>query len=105
MKLLFASFATGILITIGTFIAVLFVRALFKDDASVMFALWFFWWPICFVRLLPGLSNSGLIWLTLAVGMLLDILLFSFGIYFVLRVIVSRLKPTPTPDPPQAPIF
>ena len=104
MKLLFASFATGILVTAGVFITVLFVRALFKDDASVTFALWFFWWPISFMRLLPGVSDNALLWLSLAMGMLLDIVIISFVTYGVLRAIISRQKRTHA-IPPQPPTF
>ena len=103
MKLLFASFATGILVTIGIFITVLFWRALFKDDASVMFALWFFCWPIRFMCLLPGVSDRALLWLSFVMGMLLDIVLISLITYGLLRTIVSRQKRTRTALPPQTP--
>lgn len=105
MKLLFASFATGILITAGVFITVLFVRAFFKDDASVTFALWFFGWPISFMRLLPGVSVNALIWLSFAIGILLDMVFISFVTYGVLRAIVSRQKRTRPAIPPQPPTF
>jgi hypothetical protein len=105
MKLLFASLATGILVTAGILIIVLFVRALFKDDASVMFALWFFWWPICFMRLLPGISDKALLWPSLAIGMLLDIVFISFVTYCLLTAIVSRQKRACSASPPQAPTF
>src|SRR5258707_15894560 len=105
MRLLFPSFATGILVTVGIFITLLFVRALFKDDASVMFALWFFWWPICFMRLLPGVSDSALLWLSLAMGMLLDIMFITFVTYCLLREIVSRQKRARSTIPPQPPTF
>ena len=105
MKLVFASFATGLLVTASIFITVLFVRALFKDDASVTFALWFFWWPICFMRLLPGISDNTLLWLSLAIGMLLDIVFISLVTYCVLRAIVSRQKRARSAIPPQAPTF
>jgi|ERR1041385_5416967 DNA-binding NarL/FixJ family response regulator len=36
MKLFLASIATGIFVTTSTFMTVVFVRALFKDEASVM---------------------------------------------------------------------
>ena len=103
MKLFLASLATGILVTVGTFIAVLFARALFKNNVSVMFALWFFWWPVWFLRYLPGIPVNALVGLSLAVGMLLDIVFISFGTYCVLRAIVSRRKPSlgPIPPPPQ----
>lgn len=103
MKLLLGSFATGIFITIGIFITVLFVRALFKDEASVMFALWFFGWPMCFVSLFPGLSDRGLIWLSLATGMLLNMVIISLVTYGVLRVIVARQKRARGATPPQPP--
>lgn len=105
MKIILASFASGILVTTGIFIIVLFVRALFNDDASVTFALWFFWWPICFMRLLPGVSDSALIWLSLAMGMLLDMVFISFATYCVLRAIVSRQKRARSSIPPQPPTF
>ena len=105
MKLRFASFATGIFVTAGAFITVLFVRALFKDDASVTFALWFFWWPISFMRLLPGVSDSALLWLSLAMGMLLDIVFISLVTYCVLRAIDSRQKRARSGIPPQPPTF
>ncbi len=105
MKLLFASFVIGILVTAGTFITVLFVRALFRDDASVTFALWFFWWPICLMRLLPGLSNSNLIWLSLATGMVLDVLFISFVTFGLLKVVLSRRQQARGAIPPQAPTF
>ena len=105
MKLLLASFATGIFVTVGMLITVLFVRALFKDEGSVIFALWVFGWPICFMRFLPGVSEQGLIWFSLALGMLLDIVFISAGTYCVLRAIVSRLKRSPGAIPPQPPTF
>ena len=105
MKLLFASLATGILVTSGIFITALFVRALFKDDASVMFGLWFFLWPICFVRLLPVVSDDSLLWVSLAMGLLLDMVFISFVTYCVLRAIVSRQKPARSTIPPQPPTF
>lgn len=101
LKLLLASLATGILVTSGMFITALFVRALFKDDASVMFALWFFLWPICFVRFV--VSDDVLLWVSLATGLLLDMLFISFVTYCVLRTIVSRQKRTCVP--PQPPTF
>jgi hypothetical protein len=105
MKLLLASFATGILITAGIFITLLFVRALFKDEASVTFAVWFFLWPIWFLRCLPGISDKALPWLSLTLGMLLDIVFISFVTYGVLRMIVSRQKRTRKATPPPAPTF
>ena len=105
MRLIFASVATGVIVTAGIFITVLFVRALFKDDASVTFALWFFWWPICFMRLLPGISDKALLWLSLAIGMLLDVVFISVVTYCVLRLIVSRHKRARSAIPPQAPTF
>ena len=92
MKLLLASVATGILVTVGIFLTVLFVRALFKDDVSTTFLLWFSFWPIWFLRLLPGISDRALLWLALAVGMLLDIVFISFLTYCLLRMILSRQK-------------
>ena len=103
MKLLFASIATGILINGGIFITVLFVRALFKDDYSVMFLLWFFGWPICFMRPVPGLSDHGMLWFSLGIGMLLDIVFISLATYCLLRAIVSRLKRDSIAIPPQPP--
>lgn len=103
MKLLFGSFATGILITLGIFIAVLFVRALFRDEAAVMFALWFFGWPMCFIGLLPGVSDRALIWVSLATGMVLDMVIISLMTYGVLRVIVARQKRVRGATPPQPP--
>lgn len=105
MKLIFASVATGILVTTSIFITVLFVRALFKDDASITFALWFFGWPICFLRLLPAVSDRALIWLSLATGMLLDMVFISLVTYSVLRAIVSRQKRVRVVTPPQPPTF
>jgi len=105
MKLFFASFATGTLATIGIIIAVLFVRALFKDDISVTFALWFFGWPIWWMRFWPGVSHTTLLWVSLAIGVLLDTVFISFGIYCVLRAIVSRQKRASSPIPPQPPTF
>lgn len=105
MKLLLASFATGILVTVGIFISVLFVRALFKDDASMTFIIWFFGWPMCFMYLLPAVSDSARPWLTLAIGMLLDTVFISFVIYFVLRAIVSRQKRVRGATPPEPPAF
>src|SRR6185503_339990 len=105
MKLLLVSFATGILVTAGIFITVLFVRALFKDDVSVMFLAWFFWWPICFLRFLPGISDKALIWLSLVAGVLLDIVFISLAIYCVLKMIVFRQKRPRNTTPPPAPTF
>ena len=105
MKLLLASLATGIFVTVGVFFTVLFVRALFKDDASVMFLLWVFWWPIWFLRCVPGISVNALTWVSLAIGMVLDTLFISLGIYCLLRAIVSRRKRAPSTLPPQAPTF
>ena len=105
MKLLVASFATGILVTIGIFITLVFVRALFRDDASVMFAAWIFVWPICFMRLLPATPDSTLIWISLAMGVLLDTLFISFVVYCVLRAIASRQKRLRGAIPPQPPTF
>jgi CHASE1-domain containing sensor protein len=105
MKLLLASFASGILVTIGILGAVLFLRALFRDEASVMFALWLFGWPMWLLRCLPGISAQSLVWLSLAIGLVLDALLISLGIYFVLRMIVSRIKRAPAAVPPQPPTF
>src|ERR1044072_6843894 len=89
MKLLFASIATGIFVTASIFMTIVFVRALFKDDASVMFALWVFGWPICFMSCLPAIPDHALIWLSLAMGMILDSVFISTVTYFVLR---NRLK-------------
>src|SRR5262249_13817304 len=104
MKLL-ASFATGILVTLGTFIALLFARVLFRD--TVTFGLWIFAWPVWFLRYLPGIPYNTLIWLSLAVGMLLDVFLISFVTYCVLRVIASQRNRAriPIPPPPQPPTF
>ena len=84
---------------------IVFVRVLFKDDASVMFALWVFGWPICFMSSLPGISDHALIWLSLAMGMLLDSVFLSGMTYCVLRAIVSRQKRVRITLPPQAPTF
>ena len=92
MKLLLASFATGIVITTGLFITVVFVRALFRDEASVMIALWVFAWPVWFLRRVPAIPLNSLIWLSFAIGMLLDAVFISIGTYCVLRVIVRRRK-------------
>jgi hypothetical protein len=105
MKLIFASFATGIFVTASIFMTIVFVRALFKDDASVMFALWVFGWPICFMSSLPGISDHALIWLSLGMGMLLDSVFISGVTYCVLRAIVSRQKRARSALPPQAPTF
>ena len=105
MKLIVASFATGILVTAGIFMTIVFLRALFKDDTSVMFALWVFGWPICFMPSLPGISDHALIWLSLAIGMLLDSVFISGVTYCVLRAIVSRQKRARGSLPPQAPTF
>src|ERR1700754_2277682 len=105
MKLFLISLATGIFVTVGILITVLFVRALFKDDASVMFFLWFFGWPIWIMRCVPGISTSALIWISLAIGIVLDTLFFSLATYFVLRAIVSRQKRTRNAIPPQPPAF
>lgn len=105
MKLLFASFASGTLVTAGIFITVLFVRALFKDDVSITFALWFFWWPIRFMCLLPGVSDRGLLWLSLTMGILLDMVFISFLIYGVLRAMISRQQRARHAVPPQTPTF
>lgn len=105
MKLFLASFASGILVTIGILGAVLFLRALFRDEASVMFALWLFGWPMWLLRYLPGISAQSLVWLSLAIGLVLDALLISLGIYFVLRAIISRTKRAPGAVPPQPPTF
>ena len=105
MKLFLASFATGILVTIGILGAVLFLRALFRDEASVMFALWLFGWPMWLLRFLPGISAQSLVWLSLAIGLVLDTVLISLGIYFVLKVIISRIKRAPGAVPPQPPTF
>jgi hypothetical protein len=106
IKLLFASFATGIVITAGVFITLLFVRALFKDEASVRVVLWVFGWPIFFLCRLPGLSGRGSdLALALAMGILLDILSISLATYFVLRAIVSRQTRTRSAVPPQPPTF
>lgn len=108
MKLIFASIATGILVVVGLFITLLFVRALFRDNASTMFALYVFAWPMWFLRLWPGISSTAAAWLSLAIGMLLDILLVSVVAYSVLRAIVSRHKRSTSSTsalPPQAPTF
>ena len=105
MKLLFASVATSIVVTSGIFMTVLFVRALFKDEASVTFAVWFFGWPLCFLPLLPALSDSARVWLSLALGMLLDMVFISLVIYCVLRAIVSRQKRVRDTTPPEPPTF
>src|ERR1044072_2410031 len=105
MKLIFASFAIGIFVTASIFMTIVFVRALFKDDASVMFALWVFGWPICFMPALPGISDHALIWLSLAMGMLLDSVFISGVTYCVLRAIVARKKRACSTLPPQAPTF
>ena len=102
MKLLLSSIATGIAVTAGTFITVLFVRALFRDQVSVMFALWFFAWPIWFLRTVPGISLKALTWLSLAIGMLLDVVFISFATYCVLRLVIRRQKRARI-SPPQAP--
>ena len=105
MKLIVASFATGILVIIGIFITIVFVRALFRDNSSVTFAAWFFWWPIYFIRVLPGVSDNAQIWLSLAMGMLLDMVFTSFVTYCVLRAIVSRQKRVRGAIPPKPPTF
>src|SRR5215510_1396469 len=105
MKLYFASVATGIAVIISILITVVFVRALFRDDASVMFAAWFFGWPSCFIGLLPGIPANALTWISLATGTLLDMVLVSGVTYCVLKAIVSRQKRTHTAVPPQAPTF
>jgi len=105
MKLLFASLATGIFVTGGIFMTIVFVRALFKDDASVMFALWVFGWPICLMPSLPGISDRALVWISLAMGMLLDTVIISGVTYCVLRAIVSRQKRARSALPPQSPTF
>jgi hypothetical protein len=105
MKLLLASIATGIAITAGLFTIVLFVRALFRDQVSVTFALWFFLWPVEFLRVVPGISTNALVWLSLAMGLLLDVVFISVGTYCVLRIIVRRQKRARIPLPPQAPTF
>jgi hypothetical protein len=105
MKLVLASLATGVLVTVGIFITLVFVRALFRDHVSVMFAAWIFVWPIYFVRLLPAVSETALIWLSLAMGILLDTLFFSFVAYCVLRAIVSRQKRVRGAIPPEPPTF
>jgi hypothetical protein len=105
MKLFLASLATGILVTVGILMTVLFVRAFLKDDASVMFFLWFFAWPFWFMRVLPGISQSALIWLSLAIGVVLDIVFISLATYCVLRAIVSRQKRARNAIPPQPPAF
>jgi hypothetical protein len=92
-------------VTVGLFFAVVFVRALFKDDASVTIAMWFFWWPICFMWRLPGISNNTLVWLSLVVGVLLDIAFISFVTYCVLRAIMSRQHRAHGAIPPQPPTF
>jgi len=104
MKLLLASFATGIAVTAALFITVLFARALFRDQASVTFALWFFFWPIWFVRIVPGISQNTLTWLSLAIGILLDALFISSVTYCLLRFILPKQKRERIP-PPQAPTF
>jgi len=104
MKLLLASLATGIAVTVGLFITVLFVRALFRGHASMTFALWFFVWPIWFVRMVPGVSVNTLGWLSLALGILLDALFISLVTYCLLRFILPKQKRERIP-PPQAPTF
>ncbi len=105
-KLLFASFGIGVLVTTGLFMTLLFVRALLKDNVSTTIVLWLFWWPMYFLGCLPGISNRALIWLSLATGVLLDIVFISVVTYFVLRAIVSRQKRARTfIPPPQPPTF
>ena len=104
LKLVVASIATGILVTTATFITVLFVRALFKDAVSVTFALWFFWWPIWFLRYLPGIDDV-LLWVSLAMGILLDMVFISIATYLVLRAILSRQKRVRAATPPEPPNF
>lgn len=75
-----------------------------KDAVSVTFGLWFFWWPICFLRFVPGIDNA-LLWVSLAMGILLDMLFISLATYFVLRAIVSRQKRVRAATPPEPPNF
>lgn len=105
-RLLFASLGTGVFVTTGLFITLLFIRALFKTGVAVTVALWLFWWPIYFMPCLPGVSDIGLVWLSLAVGLLLDVVFISFVTYFVLKAIVSRQRRARTViPPPQPPTF
>ena len=104
MKLLLASFATGSLATIGLFIALMFVRALLRDEVSVTVGLWIFAWPVWLLRYVPGISEKALPWVSLGTGMLLDIVFISLVTYGLLRLIVSKRKPAPS-TPPQAPTF
>ena len=103
-KLLFASFGTGVVITTAIFITLLFVRALFKTAAALTVILWLFWWPMHFIGCLPGISNNALIWLSLAVGVLMDIVFISVVTYFALGAIISRQRRAriviPPPQPP-----
>jgi hypothetical protein len=105
MKLAFASAVTGIVITVAIFITVLFLRVLLRDNASVIFALWFFGWPILVMPCIGGISETGRIWLSLAIGMLLDTVFISLAVYGLLRLIVSRRKRARVALPPQAPTF
>ena len=108
MKLIFASIATGIVVVVGLFITLLFVRALFRDNASTMLVTWLFVWPVWLVRRWPGISSTAAVWLSLAIGMLLDILLVSVVAYFVLRAIISKHKRSTSSANalrPQAPTF
>jgi len=67
-------------------------------------ALWLFWWPMYFIGCLPGISNNALIWLSLAVGVLMDIVFISVVTYFALGAIISRQRRAriviPPPQPP-----
>lgn len=105
MKLRLASLATGLSVTLWIIITVLFVRALFKDNASVTFLVWFLAWPLWIVRCVPGIPANAMIWVSLAIGFVLDILFISLATYFVLRAIVSRQKRARIAMPPQPPAF
>jgi hypothetical protein len=91
MKRILVSLATGTLVTVGTFIALLFVRALFKRGIWVMVFLWLFGWPIWLLRYLPGIPYDTLILLSLAVGTLLGYL--NYLVRDLLRVAGDRLTP------------
>lgn len=105
MKRLLASVGTGIFVNVGIFLTLLFVRALFRVDAPGMFLWWLFGWPVFVVRLVPGISLSSLVWISLALGMLLNIVFVSIAVYILLRAINSRIKRANSVLPPKAPTF
>lgn len=105
MKIFIASLATGIFVTLGSLLTLIFIRALLRDEVTGMIAMYIFFWPVRFVLYFPHLSTMAQVWISLALGILLDIVIVSLLTYFVLRTFASRRKRVSTSMPPQAPTF